>query len=181
MDAKNTANYRESAPAAAARENYRTFEDLDVYKAAREFRKEMYSVARRLPKFENFGLCNQIRRAAVSLTNNIAEGHGRYHYLEQIKFCLNSRGSLEELLDDLNVCEDESYLPNDQISRLKQEGWRVQKLLNGYMRWLRAKRQGASLELRETSHDDFTDDELNEMVELVQTVSTFQPFNVSTK
>src|SRR6185437_16131859 len=89
---------------------YRTFEDLEVYQLAREFRKRMYVVNRRLPDFEKFELGSQIRRAAVSLTNNIAEGHGRYHYLEQIKFCLNSRGSLEELIDDLNVCLDESYL-----------------------------------------------------------------------
>jgi hypothetical protein len=86
MDTKNTASYRQPAPAAVAQEQYRTFEDLDVYKAAREFRKEMYGITRQLPGFEKFDLGSQIRRAAVSLTNNIAEGHGRFHYLEQIKF-----------------------------------------------------------------------------------------------
>ena len=74
-----------------------TFEDLKVYQIAREFRKAMYRVARRLPDVERFGLAS--RRAAVSLTNNIAEGHGRYHYLDQIKFTLQARGSLEELID----------------------------------------------------------------------------------
>src|SRR6478672_12667947 len=83
---------------------YRTFEDLEAYQVAREFRKAMYQVNRRLPSFEKFELGSQIRRAAVSLTNNIAEGHGRFYYLEQIRFCLNARGSLEELIDDLNVC-----------------------------------------------------------------------------
>ena len=86
---------------------YQTFEDLEAYKAAREFRKAMYGVSRRLPGFEKFELASQIRRAAVSLTNNIAEGHGRFHYLDQIKFMLQARGSLQELIDDLNVCEDE--------------------------------------------------------------------------
>ena len=66
----------------------------------------MYRVAKRLPDEEKFALANQVRRAAVSLTNNIAEGHGRFHFLEQIKFMLQARGSLEELLDDLNVCEE---------------------------------------------------------------------------
>src|ERR1041385_8769211 len=89
---------------------FHTFEDLDVYKAAREFRKAMYAVTRKLPAFEKFELASQIRRAAVSLTNNIAEGHGRYHYLDQIRFLLQARGSLEELIDDLNICEDEEYL-----------------------------------------------------------------------
>ena len=75
---------------------FRTFEDLEVYQVAREFRKVMYRVAKRVPEFEKFVLVGQVRRAAVSLTNTIAEGHGRYHYLEQIKFTLNARGSLEE-------------------------------------------------------------------------------------
>src|SRR5213592_2371844 len=118
---------------------YQTFEDLEVYQVAREFRKAMYRVGRRLPEIEKFALCSQIRRAAVSLTNNIAEGHGRFHFLEQIKFMLQARGSLEELLDDLNVCTDESYLPAEEIEKLKSEGWRVHKLINGYIRFLRGR------------------------------------------
>ena len=93
-----------------------TFEDLVVYQVAREFRKAMYRVARQLPDVEKFVLASQMRRAALSLTNNIAEGHGRYHYLDQIKFTLQSRGSLEELIDDLNTCEDEQYLPVNGIT-----------------------------------------------------------------
>ena len=65
-----------------------TFEDLEVYQVAREFRKVMYRVAKELPEVEKFGLASQMRRAALSLTNNIAEEHGRYHYLDQIKFTL---------------------------------------------------------------------------------------------
>jgi four helix bundle protein len=89
---------------------FRTFMDLDVWKAARELRKKFYEIARRLPAEEKFGLVSQMRRAAVSVTNNIAEGHGRYHYQENIQFLRHSRGSLEELLDDLTVCSDEQYL-----------------------------------------------------------------------
>jgi four helix bundle protein len=114
-----------------------TFEDLEVYVVAREFRKAMYCVAKRLPDIEKFGLASQIRRAALSLTNNIAEGHGRYHYLEQIRFTLHSRGSLQELVDDLNVCEDEHYLSLEEIVALKEDGWRVRQLIDGYVRYLR--------------------------------------------
>jgi four helix bundle protein len=119
--------------------HYQTFEDSEVYQVAREFRKAMYRVAKRLPDEEKFALANQVRRAAVSLTNNIAEGHGRFHFLEQIKFMLQARGSLEELVDDLNVCEDEAYLPTSQIAGFKQEAWRVHKLINGYIRFLRTR------------------------------------------
>jgi len=128
---------------------FQTFEDLEVYQAAREFRKRMYAVARRLPDMEKHNLTSQIRRASVSLTNNIAEGHGRFHYLDQIKFMLQSRGSLTELMDDLNVCEDESYLPGEEVIRVKEHGWGVMRLLNGYLRWLRDRKLGQTLALHE--------------------------------
>ncbi len=144
--------------------DYRTFEDLEVYQVAREFRKAMYRVAKQLPGEEKFGLVSQIRRAALSLTNNIAEGHGRFHFLEQIKFMLQSRGSLEELMDDLNVCADEQYLAKADIEKLKQEAWRVHKLINGYIRFLRS-RVGDSSRVQESpSHNEISEDELSDLL-----------------
>ncbi len=141
---------------------FRTFEDLDVYQAARQFRQAMYAVNRRLPALEKFGLASQIRRAAVSLTNNIAEGHGRYHYLEQIRFTLQARGSLQELIDDLTICGDEEYLAADEIAGLKQEGWRVCQMIRGYIRYLRGRKAGESLPLHEPPPAyGVTDDELD--------------------
>jgi four helix bundle protein len=55
-----------------------TFEDLELYKEARAFRKAIYQLIRKLPDDEKFNLASQMRRAATSLTNNIAEGNGRY-------------------------------------------------------------------------------------------------------
>ena len=147
--------------------SYQTFEDLDAYKIAREFRKAMYGVARRLPESEKFGLVSrQVRRAAISLTNNIAEGHGRFHYPDQIKFMLQARGSLEELLDDLNVCQDEAYWPPADISLLKEQGWRVHKVLNGYIRFLRGRKPEGSSRVAENvleypSADDEAQDRFN--------------------
>ena len=138
---------------------YQTFEDLDAYKVAREFRKAMYGVAKKLPESEKFGLASQVRRAAVSPTNNIAEGHGRFHYLDQIKFMLQARGSLEELLDDLNVCDDEGYLPSDDIPALKEHGWRVHKVLNGYIRFLRKRNPAGSSRVAENVLEYPVDDD----------------------
>jgi len=152
---------------------YQTFEDLEVYQVAREFRKAMYRVAKRLPQEEKFGLTSQVRRAGVSLTNNIAEGHGRFHFLEQIKFMLQSRGSLEELLDDLNICEDEAYLPIPEMEPLRQEGWRVHKLINGYIRFLRRRASGDSPHVREAPDDDDLEDLFLERFN----ASTFKRFN----
>jgi four helix bundle protein len=146
--------------------HFRTFEDLEVYRLAREFRKAMYRIARRLPEEEKYALANQVRRAAVSLTNNIAEGHGQFHFLEQIKFGLQSRGLLEELGDDLNVCEDEQYLELAEISQLKQQGWRLYKVLNVYLRYLRQRKAGASPRLNESSPAyGFNDEELDAILD----------------
>jgi len=179
---KSDSDRFQGEPATGAGAVYRTFEDLDVYKIAREFRKAMYAVARRLPDFEKFELASQIRRAAVSLTNNTAEGHGRYHWLEQIKFTLQSRGSLEELIDDLNLCEDERYLPVVEIGGLKEQAWRVHRLTNGYLRYLRERKQGGSLALQESSPAyGLTDDDLDALIgPVVSPASTLQPFNSST-
>ena len=126
-----------NGPTPTTANTFQTFEDLEVYKAAREFRKAMYAVSRCLPDFEKYDLGRQIRRAAVSLTNNMAEGHGRFHYPDQIRFFLHSRGSLEELVDDLNVCLDENYVSDEQVENLKEQARGVLILINGYLRHLR--------------------------------------------
>src|SRR5437763_15549565 len=140
-------------------DKFRTFEDLEVYQVAREFRKKMYAVTRQLPDFEKFDLASQIRRAAVSLTNNIAEGHGRYHFADQVRFFLGSRGSLQELVDDLNVCHDEKYIENGKAEELKSEAWRVLGLINGYLRYLRDRRANAQAVVREGRVNSTEDDE----------------------
>ena len=133
---------------------FRTFEDLEVYRKARQFRKAMYAVTRKLPDFEKYELASQIRRASVSLTNNIAEGHGRYHYLEQLKFLFQARGSLQELIDDVNVCEDEQYLHKSEVVDLKDQAKEVQRLISGYARYLRNRKFGSSLKVNETANEE---------------------------
>ena len=122
---------------------YGTFEDLEIYKSAREFRKKIYSLAKQLPEYEKYNLANQMQRAAVSLTNGIAEGHGRFHYQENIQFLRQSRGSLKELIDDINVCIDENYADLNRLDNLKKEGYELLKKLNGYIKYLRNCKQAA--------------------------------------
>jgi four helix bundle protein len=121
----------------------------------------MYGVARRLPDIEKFALANQIRRADVSLTNNIAAGHGRYHYLDQIKFLRQSRGSLQELIDDLNVCIDEHYISAEETALLKEEGWRARQLIDGYVRYLRY--QNSSTDTSSVQEGSPTYDDVDEL------------------
>src|SRR5438034_7742292 len=155
-------------------DKFRTFEDLEVYKVAREFRKAMYAINRRLPDFEKFELASQIRRAAVSLTNNIAEGHGRYHFADQVRFFLGARGSLQELVDDLNVCADENYLEPEKIEALKGEAWHVLGLINGYLRYLRDRKADERSVVREGRVNSFEDDEA--LVSLNETLGAAGPF-----
>jgi four helix bundle protein len=118
------------------RNKFSTFEDLEIYRKAREYRRKIYEMMRKLPLEEKYNLDPQMRKAVVSITNNIAEGHGRYHYQENIQFCRQSRGSLEEIIDDLNVCLDEQYFPEDFINGLKTSGYELLKALNGYIKYL---------------------------------------------
>ena len=113
------------------------FEDLELYKAAREFRRRIFHLIKRLPPEEKYNLGSQMRRAATSVTNNIAEGHGRFHFQENIQFLRISRGSVEEILDDLNICLDEQYDAETAIEELKAEGYRLLHRLNGYIAYLR--------------------------------------------
>jgi len=120
---------------------FKTFEDLEVYRVAREFRRKIYKLIGQLPAEEKYSLREQMRRAAISLTNNIAEGYGRYHYKENIQFCRQARGSLCELIDDLNICNDERYFAEDAMDQLKSEASHVHKLLNGYIAYLRRRKE----------------------------------------
>ncbi len=117
----------------------------------------MYGFVKRLPDFEKFNLANQMRRAALSLTNNIAEGHGRYHFQENIQYLRQSRGSLEELLDDLTLCADESYLRLEEIEAAEQEAARVRLLINGYIRYLRSRKDDSGQVLHEDHAEDDDD------------------------
>jgi four helix bundle protein len=122
---------------------YSTFEELELYKKARLFRNCIYALIKKLPDEEKYNLGSQMRRAATSLTNNIAEGHGRYHFQESIQFCRTARGSLAELVDDLNICIDQKYAPLESINDLKTLANEVNKLLNGYVTFLKKRKEFA--------------------------------------
>ncbi len=116
----------------------RTFEDLECWKQCRLLRlfvaKEVVPV---LPKDERYRLGDQIRRAARSTTANIAEGYGRFHYLDNAKFCSNARGSCWEVLDHLITGHDEELISAELLARGRERVNRAVKLLNGYMNYLK--------------------------------------------
>jgi four helix bundle protein len=117
-------------------------DDFELYQSARDFRKRVYRLIKRLPPEEKYCLAPQMRRAALSITNNIAEGHGRWHYQENIQYCRIARGSIEEIIDDLNVCLDECYEETSALAELKDAGYSLVRRLNGYIAYLRRNKQG---------------------------------------
>lgn len=117
-------------------------EDFELYNSARQFRVKVYHLIRQLPSEEKFCLANQMRRAAVSVSNNIAEGHGRWYYQENMRFCRISRGSVGELIDDFNVCLDEKYCDLETVEQLKQEADELIARINSYIVYLKRSQQG---------------------------------------
>ena len=113
-----------------------SFEDLKTYQAGRELRifvsKQIIPL---LLTAKEFDLLNQIKRCSRSVTANLAEGYGRFHYLDNAKFCSNARGSLCETLEHLITANDESLISDDLLLQCRDIYNNALKLLNGYINY----------------------------------------------
>ena len=118
------------------------FEQLECWQHCRRLR---LFVARRvianLPKDERYRLGDQLSRAARSTTANIAEGYGRFHYLDNAKFCTNARGSCYEVLDHLITACDENLIPVELLTEGRNLTATAVRLLNGYLNYLKRARR----------------------------------------
>ena len=83
-----------------------TFRELDAYKEGKKLIKEVYRLLKKFPKEEQYAMCDQLRRAAISITSNIAEGSGRNSFKEKVHFLEFSYGSLMEVLSQMDVACD---------------------------------------------------------------------------
>jgi four helix bundle protein len=123
-----------------------SFEDLFVYQKAREFSRKIAELLKELPEKERNRLKDQMTRARRSVTNNIAEGYGRYHYQENIQYCRQSRGSICEIIDDLIECSEERYIDENKYRSLKDEAYSLMKILNNYISYLQKAKKEFSKE-----------------------------------
>jgi four helix bundle protein len=112
------------------------FEQLDLWKEGRKFRNKISELTQKFPRDEKYILRSQILRSARSVTSNIAEGYGRFHFKENIQFCRTARGSLMETLEHLYVALDENYIQPESFNNLKKDYDRLLRLLNGYISYL---------------------------------------------
>lgn len=106
------------------------FKNLIAWKRAKELTKKIYISTKSFPKDEIYGLTSQMRRAAVSIPSNIAEGYGRQHDKEFIQFLYQARGPLMELKTQIDIAFEVGYLSKSQSIELDNLATEVYKLLN---------------------------------------------------
>jgi four helix bundle protein len=113
-----------------------SFEELNCWKACRDVRRNVMKLIKKFPPEEKYALTDGMRRASRSITENIAEGFGRYHFQENIQFCRHSRGSLHELIDQFITALDEEYITKTEYSDGRTLIKKALSLLNGYINYL---------------------------------------------
>ena len=116
----------------------KSFEDLPVWQDARKFTNKIYNITNKFPKEELYGLTSQIRRAAVSIMSNIAEGFDRRSDKELTNFLSMSRASSSEVQNDLYIALDLEYISQAEFNQLYQEAKKIAKQINGLMTYLRS-------------------------------------------
>lgn len=108
-----------------------SFEGLEVYEKSRALVSEVYRIQSQFPKEERFALGDQIRRAAVSITANLAEGSGRQSLKEKIHFIEISYGSLMEVFCELQTACDLGYMTDEQLNNIRPQFTDIAKMLSG--------------------------------------------------
>ena len=114
----------------------RRFEDIESWKKGRELRKDIYKFSKRGEFARDYALKDQIRRAAISITSNIAEGFERGGNREFIQFLSNAKGSAGEVRDQLYVALDEEYMSASEFGVLQEKSLEVGRLIAGFMDYL---------------------------------------------
>ncbi len=120
----------------------KSFTSLNVWICSRELVKQLYLLTKDFPKEELYSLTSQMRRAAISIPSNIAEGVARNHDKETIQFLHISKGSLYELETQLYLSYDIGYLKEQQLSAILIKIEDCKKLISGFINYYRIKAQG---------------------------------------
>lgn len=112
----------------------RSFTDLDAWKEGHALVVSIYQTTKAFPKEEMFGIVNQMRRCAVSITSNIAEGFSRQSYREKVQFYSMALGSLTELQSQLLVAKDVGYLEKETFDAIAAQAVKAHKIISGLIK-----------------------------------------------
>ena len=107
------------------------FENMKTWQEARKLVVDVYHLLDGFPKFENYALCDQIRRAVVSVPSNLAEGSGRVSTKEQLHFYEIAYGSLMEVYNQLIIAADLKYIDESNLKELQPQIDTVARMMNG--------------------------------------------------
>lgn len=118
----------------SGKKSIRSFTDLDTWKEGHKLVVSIYRITKAFPSDEQFGLTSQIRRAAVSVTSNIAEGFSRSSYADKAHFFVMAHGSLTEVQNQLLVSRDVGYISHDDFENLAEQSVITHKLLTGLLK-----------------------------------------------
>jgi four helix bundle protein len=110
------------------------FYDLDAWAKGHSLVLEIYKITKEFPKEEKFGAIDQLRRASSSITANIAEGFGRYHFNDKTRFYYQARGSASEVQNFLLLSKDLGYISDDKCDELFKKVGEVRQLINGLIK-----------------------------------------------
>jgi four helix bundle protein len=109
----------------------RSFTDLNAWKEGHKLVMMIYQITKDFPREEIFGLTNQMRRCAVSITSNVAEGFSRQTVKEKVQFYSISHGSVTELQNQLVIARDIKYLSKEKFNKIADQTIIVHKLITG--------------------------------------------------
>jgi len=115
----------------------KSFTDLDAWKEGHKLVLVVYEITKQFPKEEVFGLVSQMRRCAVSITSNIAEGFSRQSYKEKVQFYSIAQGSVTELQNQLLISRDIGHVSNDKFQSIAEQTVKVHKIINGLIKGAR--------------------------------------------
>lgn len=107
------------------------YKKLDAYQVAKDFTIYVYSLLKKYPSYEQYAICDQLRRSAVSVPSNIAEGMGRMAVKERIHFLEISYASLMEVLCQLDISQSLNYITEEELSNAEETADRLSRIMSG--------------------------------------------------
>ena len=117
------------------------FTQLEAWRMTHQIMLDVYEFTKLLPVEEKYNRMPQLKKCSSSTPANIAEGFGRFHYQENIQFCRQARGSLEEAHNHILAARDLGQAPMDKCEKLIQQCLAARKVLNGYIHYLMERRK----------------------------------------
>ena len=115
------------------------YKNLDAYKAAKELTLYVYSLLKKYPSHEQYALCDQMRRATISIPSNLAEGMGRMAIKERLRFMDIANGSLMEVLCQLDISQSLNYISEEELLKAEELATHFSKVMSGLRKYLTGK------------------------------------------